>query len=82
MPLKDPVERREYHRKYMRRRYNEDPVHRNKQLVRVRTRNLTRPETCICGADTPEAHHPDYGQPALVVWLCRECHRNEHPGEC
>ncbi len=21
-----------------------------------------------------EAHHPDYGQPGRVVWLCRACH--------
>ena len=26
----------------------------------------------------PEAHHPDYGQPFSVVWLCRSHHQQAH----
>lgn len=26
----------------------------------------------------PEAHHPDYGQPLQVVWLCRAHHMQAH----
>lgn len=26
----------------------------------------------------PEAHHPDYGQPLSVVWLCTRHHRQAH----
>jgi hypothetical protein len=27
---------------------------------------------------TPEAHHPDYGRPLDVVWLCRPHHKQAH----
>ena len=38
-------------------------------------RGKLHPLPCLrCGADKAEKHHPDYGQPFLVVWLCRPCH--------
>ncbi|MFB3892004.1 MAG: hypothetical protein ACE15C_08270 [Phycisphaerae bacterium] len=36
-----------------------------------------RQEPCyFCGSTSDlEMHHPDYGQPLRVYWLCRRCHR-------
>lgn len=31
-----------------------------------------------CGAEPAQAHHPDYSNPYLVVWLCPPHHRAEH----
>lgn len=36
------------------------------------------PQPCAeCGAKA-EKHHPDYGHPLLVVWLCRGHHLARH----
>lgn len=32
----------------------------------------------ICGKENSEAHHPDYGKPLEVKWLCSSHHRKEH----
>ena len=42
----------------------------------VRDGKLMKPELCEgCGLPKRvEAHHPDYSQPLLVVWLCKPCH--------
>jgi hypothetical protein len=33
----------------------------------------------ICGIETKtQAHHTDYSEPLIVVWVCRECHRDIH----
>jgi hypothetical protein len=29
-------------------------------------------------SDTPEAHHPHYGAPLLVTWLCKRHHMEAH----
>lgn len=41
---------------------------------------LVRPNHCEkCGKDVfTEAHHPDYNKPLEVIWLCKQCHENEH----
>lgn len=55
----------------------------------VRRGELTRAETCErCGRaprasraderDGIKAHHPDYSNPMLVVWLCGSCHNVWH----
>jgi hypothetical protein len=64
--------------------YRADPVKRarfearqavRRQLVAGKLHN----EPCaFCGAIYAEKHHPDYSQPLLIVWLCRECHRGVH----
>ena len=33
-----------------------------------------------CGNENTEMHHPDYDEPLIVEWLCRECHLEEHNG--
>lgn len=46
----------------------------------VRAGKLTPWPTCAvpeCAAK-PEAHHPDYGAPLEVVWLCPRHHREAH----
>lgn len=41
---------------------------------------LLRPAACTrCGKrGKPQGHHPDYGRPLHVLWLCRLCHEQEH----
>lgn len=41
---------------------------------------LSRPECCEqCGATGRlDAHHPDYGRPLVVQFLCRRCHATRH----
>jgi len=45
--------------------------------VLVRRGKLERGACSWC-AGAAQAHHPDYGDPRLVVWLCRDCHRQHH----
>lgn len=48
--------------------------------MRIRRGRLNRPEQCQkCGKrGRIDAHHPDYGKPAEVQWLCRSCHMKTH----
>ena len=39
---------------------------------------LQRAECERCENPKAEAHHPDYSQPLLIMWLCLRCHRLEH----
>lgn len=34
--------------------------------------------TKICGKEQSEAHHLDYEQPLMVMWLCSDCHTQIH----
>lgn len=37
------------------------------------------PLPCVlCGAPGRHRHHPNYGQPELILWLCISCHRKLH----
>lgn len=39
------------------------------------------PQPCeVCGAKA-QAHHPDYGSPLVVQWLCHGHHADEHRRE-
>lgn len=31
-----------------------------------------------CGNNNSQMHHPDYGKPLCVNWLCRKCHLAIH----
>jgi hypothetical protein len=44
----------------------------------VKAGRITRPDTCPCGNQNPEAHHSDYSKPLMVYWLCSECHKKLH----
>ena len=44
----------------------------------IRDRRLVRPDRCSvegCRASRIEAHHEDYDQQLVVVWLCKRHHR-------
>lgn len=43
-------------------------------------RRYNRPRACDnCNSTTNiHGHHPDYRQPAQVIWLCAHCHSAEH----
>jgi len=55
--------------------------HRAHRLVRaaIKSGELTPLDCQICDSDKIiDAHHRDYDQPLVVVWLCRRCHRRMH----
>ena len=49
----------------------------NKVNAAVRDGRL-KPEPCFVCGDKAQAHHPDYGRPLDVVWLCPEPHKEAH----
>lgn len=56
-----------------------NPEKRRAQFVignAIRDGKIKRPTTCeVCGSQgRVEAHHPDYGKPLEVQWLCTKCH--------
>jgi hypothetical protein len=46
----------------------------------VKRGDLIKPSACeICGfPSTLSAHHADYTEPLIVVWLCGPCHKDVH----
>jgi len=51
---------------------------------RVRDSKVIKPDHCSrCGKSgcRIDGHHHDYARPLDVVWLCRQCHVNEHKGD-
>lgn len=53
---------------------------RNKLSNAVRDGRVVRPGQCSkCQVEcAPHGHHTDYSKPLDVVWLCGDCHREEH----
>lgn len=50
----------------------------------VRRGKVQKPDTCqSCGAKPwrIEGHHTDYSRPLDVMWLCRDCHVEQHRKE-
>lgn len=41
--------------------------------------NIISEPCAFCGKTAVEAHHPDYDEPLLIVWLCSDCHKKIHP---
>ena len=48
----------------------------NKLNNALRDGKMIKPDGCeICGSNSHiHAHHSDYSEPLLVVWLCARCH--------
>lgn len=58
---------------------NPEKVWAHVALKSAMRRGLVIQRPClVCGDQKSEAHHPDYSRPAYVVWLCRQCHKDEH----
>ena len=57
---------------------------RHREKTRAKTRKLLnggqleRAACAHCGESEAIAHHPDYDDPAFVIWLCRSCHSKHH----
>lgn len=49
----------------------------NKVNAAIRDGRLS-PEPCFICGDKAQAHHPDYGRPLDVTWLCPEHHKAAH----
>jgi SOS-response transcriptional repressor LexA len=46
----------------------------------LRSGKMSKPSVCSkCeGVGIIQAHHPNYSQPLVVEWLCRDCHALHH----
>ncbi|KKM47408.1 hypothetical protein LCGC14_1558560 [marine sediment metagenome] len=72
-----------YFRDYNTRQYH-DPIGHLKMVARLSIHKMKREglidqQPCLmCGKQYTEAHHPDYDQPLLIVWLCHSCHIDLH----
>ena len=64
--------------------YRQRPDVRIKNLARwyanheIRAGRINREPCAMCGKEQAEAHHSDYNQPLMIVWLCPNCHRVAH----
>lgn len=45
---------------------------------RIKKGIIIRQPCALCSTPQGEAHHPDYAQPLLIIWLCGDCHRKVH----
>jgi hypothetical protein len=72
---------REYLRGF-RRRHPEKARARDAVKYALRVGKLVKPETCSrCGQRKKlHAHHPDYSQRLIVIWVCQPCHKEIHEG--
>lgn len=65
-------------------KYRNDPRLRDRHAARwitnraIKTGRLHREPCRDCNFMKVDAHHPDYGKPLQVIWLCRPCHIREH----
>ena len=86
-PNLSQTKRATYNRAYMREWRKTHPL-TDEQKRRDRCRSyagvylrrgaLTRQPCFVCDADDAQMHHPDYGEPLNVVWLCRKHHLDVH----
>src|SRR6266487_4953291 len=79
---KRSVREAEYKRQYLA-THPIDPLKRAARILlnnKVATGEIVRPTACIrCFAvGRVQGHHPDYSKPLEVLWLCKECHIEEH----
>lgn len=60
-------------------RRNGIKVRAHRQVKAAKRRGLIERQACeVCGDPRSEGHHPDYGRPLLVMWLCRRHHKAWH----
>jgi hypothetical protein len=90
MSIRDPIARRENHKRYMREVWY--PKHRSSQQVRarlivrneVKTGRLASVGSLVCercgGTDKVQRHHDDHTKPLEVRVLCIGCHRKFDAG--
>jgi hypothetical protein len=74
-------ERRAAFREYgraARERYPEKRRAHNAVSHAIRDGRLKRLPCRDCGDPKTDGHHEDYSKPLEVIWLCRQCHHNEH----
>jgi hypothetical protein len=58
---------------------NKDKKFAHRELRKAMLRgDVVRPDTCGCGTANPQAHHPDYSQPLMVMWMCHRRHAELH----
>jgi hypothetical protein len=89
--LRPPVMGQRYcqpcRRAYMREWRKDNPLteeQRRKDICRSYTAvlisrgKLMRQPCRVCKIEPAQAHHPDYGNPRLVIWLCKDHHRQLH----
>jgi hypothetical protein len=44
----------------------------------IRSGALERRPCSVCGKSKAHAHHPNYAEPLVVIWLCVRHHKEEH----
>ncbi len=56
---------------------------RNKLRYAVKTGKVVKPDICEKCFEkcAPEAHHEDYSQALIVIWVCAYCHKKLHREE-
>ena len=80
---KNPKKLYEYRkkaRKLDKERYPQKYNSRRFFQMALRIGYIVRPDSCSrCQKECkPEGHHPDYNKPLDVIWLCKQCHVEEH----
>ena len=64
--------------------YNQQPMVKIRTYIGSKARRLKRMgkikiKSCrVCGNSNAQMHHPDYGKPELIDWLCPIHHAEEH----
>ena len=67
----------QYDRQYRREKENRIKVNaKHKARIATKKGKLQKPLFCECCGQLRklDRHHPNYGQPLKVIWLCRRCH--------
>jgi hypothetical protein len=83
MPYADPEDHAAYMREWRKTHLLSEKA-RRKDITRsyagvYKRRGKLVPKPCqMCGHKKVEMHHPDYGRPLYVFWLCRPCHLALH----
>jgi hypothetical protein len=65
-------------------RYRTNPINKIKRNAQqriatlIRSERLKREPCFLCGDVNTEAHHPNYGNPLYIIFLCKSCHEKIH----